>query len=298
MHFVTGPIQIAGFTQPPDGNPFDYLAATPSVTPEYFAVMGMRLVSGRGFSVGDDRAVVVNQAFVKRFSRDTEPLGKMLKANMDTRGPIVGVVNDARGIDPRQPAWPTIYYAAGKSRWEAETHLILRSQADNLEVLAGHARATVRGYSSRIPILSIATMDDLVGESVVTDRLNTLVFGTFALQALVLCLLGSYGVMSYSVSQRAKEFGVRMALGAGSRQVALLPMRQMFPFVTGGVLAGVLGALGLGRFLESRLFQVKPADPYTYLSVTVLFVIATAVACWIPARRASRADPLETLRCE
>jgi len=235
---------------------------------------------------------------VRRFSPDSEPLGKMLKANKDTRGPIVGVVNDARTIDPRLPDWPTIYYAAGNSRWNAETQFILRSQEDNLGFLAGHARVIIRGYSSRIPILSISAMGDLVGESELADRLNTLIYGAFALQALVLCLLGTYGVTSYSVSQRSKEFGVRMALGARSCQVALLPLRQMLPFVIGGLLAGLLGARGLGVFLESQLFQVKPADPYAYLSVTILFVIAAAAACWIPARRAARADPLETLRCE
>lgn len=298
MNMVTGPIQIVGFTRPPDSNPFDYLAATPRVTPEYFSTLGMRMISGRGLAMGDDRAVVVNQAFVRRFARDVEPLGKMLKANKDLRGPIVGVVSDARAIDPRQPAWPTIYSAAGNSGWTGETHLIVRSEEDNLQVLAGFARATIRGYSSRLPILSIAPMEGLVGDSEAADRLNTLVYGTFAMQALMLCLLGTYGVTSYSVSLRAKEFGVRMALGARRREVAWLPLRQMFPFVAGGVVAGLLGALALGRFLESQLFEVKPTDTSTYVGVTVLFVIATAVACWIPARRAARADPLQTLRCE
>ncbi len=298
MTVVTGPIQIAGFTQPADRNPMDYTAATPSVTPEYFAAIGMRFAAGGGFPPGDPRSIVVNQAFVKRFVGGAAPLGKMLKANSVTRGPIVGVVNDTRDSDPRRPAWPTIYCPAGDSRWYAETHFILRTNLDNLEFLTGHARSIVRGYNPRIPILSISAMDKLVGESVLMDRLSAMVYGAFAFQALVLCLLGAYGVMSYSVSQRAKEFAVRMALGAKASQVALLPLRQMFPFVMVGLLAGLGGARGLSAFLESQLFEVRPADPYAYLSVTILFLIAAAAACWIPARRAAHSDPLKTLRCD
>ncbi len=298
MRNVKGPIQVEGFT-PPENNLFELLASTPVVTAEYFAAMGMRMVSGRGFQAGDDRAnsIIVNEAFARRFFQGTDPIGKTVKANQDTSGPIVGVVKDAQDA-PQQPAWPTIYYPAGQAGWNGETHIILRSQSDNLGFLVSHVRAIVRGYDSRMPILAISSVEELVGELVAKDRLNTLLYGTFALLAMTLCLVGIYGVVSYSVAQRTKEFGVRMALGAQNHQVALLPLRQLLPFLAGGVLAGLLGAFTLGRLLANQLFQVKPADPGTFLSASILFLIAATVACWIPARRAARIDPMEALRCE
>jgi len=300
MTNVRGPIQIEGFAPPENSKPFDLVASTPVVTPEYFAAMGMRMASGRGFQVGDDRAnsIVVNEAFVRFFSQGKDPIGKTVKANMEISGPIVGVVKDARDNAPQQPAFPTIYFPAGRARWKGDMHIILRSQSDNLGFLVSHVRAIVRGYDSRAPILSIRSMEELVGESMTKDRLNTMLYGTFAFLAMAICLVGIYGVVSYSVAQRTKEFGVRMALGALNHQVALLPLRQVLPFLAGGVLAGLLSAFALGRLLESQLFQVKPADPGTLVSATILFLVAAAVACWIPARKAAQVDPILALRSQ
>jgi ABC-type antimicrobial peptide transport system permease subunit len=217
---------------------------------------------------------------------------------MEISGPIVGVVKDARDNAPQQPAFPTIYFPAGRARWKGDMHIILRSQSDNLGFLVSHVRAIVRGYDSRAPILSIRSMEELVGESVSKDRLNTMLYGTFAFLAMAICLVGIYGVVSYSVSQRTKEFGVRMALGALNHQVALLPLRQVLPFLAGGVLAGLLSAFALGRLLESQLFQVKPADPGTFVSATILLLVAAAAACWIPARKAAHVDPILALRSQ
>ncbi len=298
MRNVTGPIEVEGFVFPENANPMYFTASTPRVTSEYFDAMGIRMASGRGLQAGDDHAIVVNELFVKRFFQGTDPIGKRVKANGNTSGPIVGVVKDAKDNGPQQPTWPTIYFPAGQARWNGETHIILRSQSGDLESVVSHVRTVVRGYDSRIPILSIRSMEELVGESVTKDRLNTLLYGTFALLALALCLVGIYGVVSYSVTQRTREFGVRMALGALDRQVALLPLRQVLPFLAGGVLAGLLGAFVLGHLLASQLFAVTPTDPLTFTGVPIVFAAVALLACYVPARRAARIDPMQALRCE
>jgi putative ABC transport system permease protein len=290
-----------------DGNadggtdPMQRMAHVRIVTPGYFRAVGIRLVTGRELGPDDARSVpgvVVNEAFVRAFLGGQDPLGRQVRAVSDTWCRVVGVAKDVTEVGISNGIMPEIYHPAGLTNWGNITCIVVRSASEDLSFLVTNVREIIRNHYKGIPIISLQPMANHVWESIAPQRLNTWLFGVFSALALAICLVGIYGVVSFSVAQRTHEFGVRMALGAGPDQVAALPLREAAPFLLGGVAAGFLGAVAAGRLLGGLLFHLRPFDLPTFLVATAGFILVALLACWLPARRAARINPMEALRAE
>jgi putative ABC transport system permease protein len=269
------------------------------VTGQYFEAMGMRLVAGRSFSEPGRAAypeLVVNQEFVRRYFAGTNPLGQLV--GDQPRYQVVGVVNDVR--HGALTAGVRAEYYVDLTRFgltdAVRPHFVVRSAAAQ-GVLASLIRSVVRDLNPQLGVdLNQRTMSELVSASVARPRFNTFVLGAFAVVALVLAIVGVYGVMSHAVTQRTREIGIRMAVGAAPSHVLAAVLRQSLMLTGIGVAMGMLVAAGLTSYLESMLFELTPLDPPTFVAVAVLFLVVGLMAACLPALRASRVDPLVALR--
>jgi putative ABC transport system permease protein len=269
------------------------------VTGQYFEAMGMRLVAGRSFSEPGRAAhpeLVVNQEFVRRYFAGTNPLGQLV--GDQPRYQIVGVVNDVR--HGSLTAGVRAEYYVDLTRFglteAVRPHFVVRSKSAQ-GALASLIRSVVRDVNPQLGMnLDQQTMAELVSASVARPRFHTFVLGAFAVVALVLAIVGVYGVMSHAVTQRTREIGIRMAIGAAPSHVLAAVLRHSL-MVTGiGAAMGMLVAAGLTSYLESMLFELTPLDPPTFVGVAVLFLAVGLMAACLPALRASRVDPLVALR--
>ena len=278
------------------------------VTPEYFTTMRIHLLQGRDFSWSDapqtQPVVMINEAMVKAYWPNQDPLGKHLRQGGpgDHEFPwltITGIVADVREFDPVTAPRPTMYFPVAQF---ADPAAILRDWVvrakDDPRTLATHARAAVWDVDKDLPVTRIRTMEEVRSMSVVSPRLNLLLFGLFAALALVLASVGIYGVTAYSVAQRTREIGVRIALGAGRQDVLHLVVGQAARLALFGVLLGLLAAFALARLMTSMMYGVGSADPLTFVSVAFLLMFVALAACYLPARRAMRVDPIVALRYE
>jgi putative ABC transport system permease protein len=272
-----------------------------SVSPEYFRAMGTPLVAGRTFSDEEawqrPSAVIINQKFQRLRFPDENPLGKRIR--FGGGGPpltIVGIAADAKESGLNVETEPCVYvpYAGIASPQMA---LVLRTRTEPLN-LAAAANASVRGIDAEQSVSGISTLEDLVRETVAQPRFNTGLLALFALLALLLAAVGIYGVIAYSVTQRIQEIGLRVALGAEPRDIMKLVIGQGMKLVAIGLGLGMIAALGLTRWLNTLLFDVEATDPLTYAVIAVLLATAALLACYIPARRAMKVDPLVALRHE
>jgi putative ABC transport system permease protein len=273
------------------------------VDEEYFRTLGIPLIAGRTFTaqeaMEDRNVAVVNEAMVRRYFAGENPLGKRIVVNMkDDPSPteIIGVVGDVRYAKLEGELRPMVYWTPAQLTYSSMT-LILRAAGDP-ESLAASARREILALDKDQPVSDIRTMESWLAESVARTRFGTLLLGAFAGLALTLAAAGIYGVMSYSVAQRQSEIGVRMALGAQARDVLRLVIRQGLALVLVGVALGLLGALALTRVISSLLYGVSATDPLTFAAIALLLLGVSWVACYIPARRAARVDPLTALRYE
>lgn len=270
------------------------------VTPGYFASLGQRVAEGREFTAEDGTpggwAVIVNREFERRYL-DGRAIGKTIHGNAETfQIPIVGVVDDTarHGVD--DAAAPEIYYPMRQQpRTGTDVYLIVRTAGDPRE-LVPVLRLAASGAAPTAPFDSIMTMDDRVSQSLARPRLYAVLLGTFAAFALAIAGVGLFGVLSYTVAQRAREIGVRSALGAQVRDIIGLVVRQSMAIAGAGVLAGLLASLWLVRGLQKFLFGVAPHDAASFAGVTVLLLVVAALASIVPARRAARVDPVQVLR--
>ena len=274
------------------------------VTRDYFRVMDMPIVRGRSFTA-QDRAgapdvVIVNAAMARRFWPNEDAVGKRFKYGGDgSDGPwmtVVGVVGDMRrtGYDAAvryESFLPFAQYTP------AQMTLVVRTTGDPL-ALAGGVRGVVRELDSDLPVYDVRSMDQLLGEMIAQRRFSMALLATFAALALVLGLVGVYGVTSYFVAQRTREVGLRIALGAPPPQLVRMVVRQGMGVAAAGIVLGVLGALAATRLMAGLLYGVSPTDLPTLAVVVALLAAATLLANWIPARRAARVDPLVALRTE
>jgi putative ABC transport system permease protein len=267
------------------------------VSPGLFQTMGMRMVQGRGLTA-DDRTdapavAVVTEALAKRYWPDASPIGARIRVERQ-EATIVGVVADVRHRGPSSAAQAEMYLSylqfSARAAW-----LVLRTDGAPSGVTPS-LRAAVRDVDPLLPLAAIAPMDDLVARSLSQPRFISQVLGAFSVVAGCLALVGVYSVVSYSVSRRARELGVRMALGAGRGAVVRHVMWGSLALVAGGIAAGVAGAVLASRLLRTLLFGVGPGDPATFAAMAVMTLAAGAVAAYGPARRASRIDPLTALR--
>ncbi len=286
--------------QPDRGEDADYQA----VSPGYFPTLGISLQRGRLLTprdrAGAEPVAVVNTALVRRFFPNEDPIGHRFRRNDQAPWTtIAGVVSDVRRAGKAGKINPQVYFPAAQTAlypvWLAE--FSFRSAGDPKQLVAA-VQQQVWAIDKDLPVTHIRTYDELISQSVSERRFQTLLLGLFAALALVLAMIGIYGVISYSVSQRTPEIGIRMALGASRGGILKMVIGRAMLLVAVGIAVGAAGALALSRYLKSLLFEVKPGDPWTYASIAVLLAIVALAASMIPARRATRVDPMIALRYE
>jgi putative ABC transport system permease protein len=274
-----------------------------TVTPDYFKAMGIRLLAGRMLEERDgkdSKVTIVNQALARKYFRGSDPIGKRIKFGRPTDDDewviIVGMVADEQQDAMDAPAKPQVYETMPQNAQNPMT-FVVRSAADADAVVA-RARQEVRGVDKDLAITDVAPLANVVRDSMTDERFRTTLLSAFAGVALFLAALGVYGVLEYSVSQRSRELGVRLALGARPQALFRMVVRQgMRPVVVGGV-AGLLVATAASRLIATMLFGVEPGDPSTYAAAAAVLTAIALVACTMPAMRATRVDPLVALRDE
>jgi putative ABC transport system permease protein len=284
------------------------LIAERSVTPEYFQMMGLRLLGGRNFNATDTKTApkvaIVNEYFARRFFAGNA-IGRRFNEG-DSKNKdgspawieVVGVVSDSRdNLQAGGETSPEFYLAFAQSYFPGSADVIIRTQTDPL-AMADAVRQQIWSVDKNAPIADVKTMDAILSESVAAPRFRALLLGAFGALGLLLAMVGIFGVISYAVTQRTREIGVRMALGAQPRDVLRLVLGEGMLLAAIGIAAGAAGALALTKLLESLLYEIKPRDPATFIAVAIAVAAAAALACYIPARRAMRVDPIVALRYE
>jgi putative ABC transport system permease protein len=282
----------------------DSLIGIGSVSSDYFRTMKIPLLSGRTYDTHDgadgQKVAIVNQAFAKRFFANGDPLGKHVgfgcKENEGLCRTIVGVVGNIRQESITDQAAPEMYLPFAQMRMNGMT-LMVKSSSDPNN-LARSVRNAVLAIDKNQPLFEVQTLAQRVDEGVAVSRSLMLLFTAFALLGLILGAVGIYGIVSYSVTQRTHEIGIRMALGARAGNVLSLILRNGLALVLTGIVIGVGSALMLTRFLATLLFGIEPTDSVTFLVVSATFFLIAMVAALIPALRATRVDPLIALRYE
>ena len=297
--------EIEGYQPTPDG-PAQNVDYWNPVGNDYFKTMKIRLLEGRTFEPRDDnpdamKVVVVNQALAKRFWTGS-PIGR--RVNPEFSDPkvwftIVGIVEDTKNAGMDKPAGPELYFAARQVNdfLDSNISFVVRGASDSTP-LEGSIRGAVRELDPTLPVYNLWSMDEVVSKSMVQPRFLALLLATFSGIALFLAAIGIYGVMAYSVAQRTQEIGVRMALGARQLHVLRLIFGQSIGMLLIGVVIGLVGAFLLTRWMRTLLFEITATDPLTYVSVIGLLTVVALLACYIPARRAAKVDPLIALRYE
>jgi predicted permease len=273
-----------------------------SVSPGFFEAMGIPFIAGRWFddrdTKGSARVAVINQSFARRFFPGQDPLGKTLKLGSDPEDQyqVVGIVADTRDIQLRAKAWLQVYFSL-LQKPQGTLHLMVRSSVDPL-TLAKVMQQRVWSVDKDEPLTKVTSMTQVIAESVAEPRFRTWLLSSFAAAGLALTLIGIYGVISYSVSQRTRELGIRIALGAQAGDVRRLVLKQGFRLALIGAIIGMLGSLGLMRLLASQLYEIKPSDPVTLVGAAMLILAVSLCASYIPSWRATKVDPMVALRHE
>jgi putative ABC transport system permease protein len=273
-----------------------------TVSPGFFQVVSPPLLKGRFFSPQEGQAtrvVIINETLARRFFPGEDPTGHRLQANGEWHV-IVGVVGDMhRQTLEKQPV--SEVYLPGTSVWRpgaiGNMDLVVRLQSDPLQQVAA-VREAVRSVDKTTTVYSLTTVERRLEELGAQRRFQTWLFSLFAALALGLAAIGVYGVMTYSVAERTQEIGIRVALGAQTSDVLRLVLRQGLTLTLAGVGCGLLAALALTRFMQNLLFGVSATDPLTFIGIALLLLFVALLACWIPARRATKVDPMIALRCE
>ncbi|MGO9273735.1 MAG: ABC transporter permease [Terriglobia bacterium] len=269
--------------------------------PAYFHAMGVPLISGRFFTPQDNadapKVVIFNQACVRRFFAGASPTGKRIRiAGSEEWATIVGVVGDVRQTGLASLPEPEIIEPYLQVPY-SNMAVVIRTATDPLSLVPA-LRSQVQSLDKNLPVFEVSTMDQYLAEEVATRRFSMLLLGVFASLALVLAMVGIYGVTAYSVAQRTHEVGIRIALGASGREVLRLVLQLSMVLTLAGLAIGLAGALALTRFLSSLLYGVRPTDLLTFVAVSLVLAVAAFAASYIPARRATRVDPMVALRHE
>jgi putative ABC transport system permease protein len=276
------------------------------VTPGYFATMGIAQLRGRDVALSDARdrpgVVVINRTMAEREWPGQDPVGKRIAFGAETPSDprqwmtVVGVVADSKRSDLEHAQEASIYIPHGQFTLPLMSAVVRSDSAEG--AIATAVRDAVRSLDAELPIGDVDVIDDLLQRATGQPRFRAFLIGVFACAALVLAAVGLYGLISYTVAQRVPEIGVRLALGATPTQVGSLIVRQGLALAVGGVLLGIVGALGATRLIAGMLFAVSATDPMVYSALAALLLGITALACYVPARRAMRIDPVRALRAE
>ena len=279
------------------------------IGPDYFKTLGMHLMSGRGFTAQDDQdhpgVAVVNESFVRHYFPNENPFGRHItpgppgriwQGKKLTSFEIVGVVHDVKSSGLQAPTAPTYYLPAAQAPLQ-DMAVIVRTTTEPLSIIP-ELRQAVLAIDPDQPISNISTMEKIVSDSIARPRLNMFLMGLFGALALILASVGIYGLLSYSVTQRTQEMGIRMALGAQVTDVLKLVLRQGMTLALIGEALGLVGAFALTRVMQRLLFGVTPTDATIFISVVGILTTTAVLACYLPARRAAKVDPLVALRYE
>jgi predicted permease len=301
---------IGNYTAPPEG-PYENVDYYQSVMTGYFETMGIPIVQGRPFQPSDATTTglvaIVNETFVNTFWKNVNPIGQQLRPCCGDQRPwftVVGVAKDVKqgGVD--QKTGTESYFLIDQTANQAQfaqapgtLNVVLRTSL-SAGALRTAIESAVREADASVPIARLQDMNGVFDEAIRRPRLLAHLLGGFAGIALLLAAIGTYGVLSYMVAQRRREIGVRMALGADRGRVLTHVLRQGLVLTTIGIGAGLAGAFALNQVIASLLFGVRPTDPTTLALVVTTIVAVAAVACWLPAWRASRLDPNVVLRSD
>ncbi len=297
-HYYSEIVELEGMASATPGN--ERIVYLQTTTPGYFRVMGIGLRRGRLLEETDSKesqpVTVVNEALVRRYFPNENPIGKRIRHERTWRT-IVGVVGDVRHLKLHEGISPEAYFPYSQSRWWSNVNLVIRANRD-LDGLAGLVRSEMHALDKTWLVREVRTMEDLIATCVAPERLRAWLMGAFALIAVAVAAIGIFGVTNYAVGRRTNEFGVRMALGAQRSDVIGVVLRQALPVVVAGLAVGLACSFLVTRVLTKFLFRLTATDPVTYAGACALFAAVALLAAWIPARRASRIDPLEALRYE
>jgi putative ABC transport system permease protein len=298
------PIQNKPFSIP--GRPVDLAQELSAqynvVSPEYFHTLGIRFTQGRGFTERDREdspfVAVVNETLARRLWPDENPIGKKISVGLGraSEREVVGVIADIkqRQLDSEPRLQINVPYRQQPMRG---MYFAVRGKVPAATLLPA-VRQRLATLDRDLPLADVALLSDRVGGSIAQHRFTMALLAGFAATALLLAVVGLYGVISYTVAQRSREFGIRMALGARLADVLRLVVGQGMKLVIVGLVGGVLVSLGLTRVISGLLFGVQPTDPLTFVTVALLLAAVGALACYLPARRATKVDPVVALRAE
>jgi predicted permease len=273
------------------------------ISPGYFATLGIPIRRGRDFNDADhttaDEPVLVNETFVRRELPNEDPIGRRVALDEHLAFTIVGVVGDVRQAGLASPPLPEMYfsYRSQFTNWAVPTALLVRSRLTTTATVAAVRRAATAVIPG-VPVYSVSTMDEIIGSSLASRRLNLWLIGSFGAITLILAAAGLYGVVSYTVAQRTREVGIRMALGARGGDVVTLMLGYGATRATLGIALGLSVAVVATRVLSNMLVGIRADDPITYSMVALVLAVTALAASWIPARRAARVDPMVAIRAE
>jgi putative ABC transport system permease protein len=290
---------IEGQPQEPGNRPS---ATYFGISPDYFRAMGIRLIRGRSFTAADTKdspnVIIISDAFARRYWPNEDPIGKRITIGYNNTGPreIVGIVGDVKNAELSEKAQPTMYTAFPQTPWPFLA-VVVRTTGDPSAAI-GSLRAAVSRLDPNQAVTKVDTVTQYVANAVSTPRFVTSLVGAFASVALLLAGFGLFSVMAYSVAQRRREIGIRMALGAQAADVWSLVVSQAVRLGVAGLIVGLAGALAATRVLDSLLFGVTATDPATFVAVSAALLVVLLLAAYLPARRATRVDPMIALRTE
>jgi putative ABC transport system permease protein len=282
-------------------------------SPGYFRAMGIPLLRGRFYTPAEDRldappVIVVSETFARKYFPNEDALGKHVtfgvthdtagagRGSVTLQGRIVGIVGDVKQRDLATPTYPAVY--APFNNWAIEFFTVLVRTDGDPRAVQGQVRSVVREVDPELPIFELTTMTEAVSDSVAQPRFYMLLLGLFAAIALLLAALGIYGVIAYAVSQRTRELGIRVALGATRERIVRLVIRDGVWLASAGVVLGLLASIALTRAIASLTFGVGKLDPITLTAAPITLMAAALLGCYLPARRAARVDPVIAMRNE
>jgi len=286
-------MQIYG--RPPGANGEESIVFVHAVSHDYFQNLRIRILRGRGFTAEDragmKRVAILNETAARQFFPNEDPVGQRVKLNEEW-AEVVGVAADVRYLSLDGAPFPDVYHPNGQG--DIARTLVARTSNDP-KLLIGAIRNEVRAFNKDATVTGLMTMEQRLSNATSGTRYNTSLLSLIALLALSLATIGIYGVIAYAVSERTREIGVRMALGAQARDILKLVLWQGMKLIGAGLALGLFAAFALTRVMKSLLYGVNTTDPLTFAAVSLLLAFIALLACYLPARRAMKVDPLTSL---
>ncbi|HEV2915201.1 MAG TPA: ABC transporter permease [Pyrinomonadaceae bacterium] len=300
QNIISVTFSLDGQPEPPPGE--SPISAARIITPDYLRAMGIPLVRGRAFTAQDKadspKVILINEALARKYFPGEDPVGRRLRLGLnDINGEIVGVIGDVRGSNLSKEDGPEFYVPHEQVTF-SDMSMVVRTSFDDPARIVPALRAAIQEIDKDQPLHEVRTMNSLIADSVARQRFSMTLIALFAALALVLASVGIFSVMSFLVTQRTHEIGIRMALGAQTGDVLRMIVGQGMTFTLIGIVAGLAAAFALTRVIRGLLFGVSATDPWTFTGVALLLGVVALLACYIPARRATKVDPMVALRYE